>query len=177
MVEMIDNIILVRPNILLKEKAIDYKQEHFDYGEQEINGGELWDKIACYEQWLEQVTNNADEKTVSKDWVVTDTFFAIRERDNKIIGMIDFRHTLNEFLKDFGNSGYSVRPTERNKGYATIMLNKVLQVAKEIGLTCIHLSVKRSNEASVKTILKNGGVYERSFQYNGVQADIYRVSL
>ncbi len=108
---------------------------------------------------------------------MTDTFFAIREDDNRIIGIIDLRHTLNEFLKDFGNSGYSVRPSERKKGYATEMLRLLLKYAKEIGLKDLYLSVERDNIPSIKTILKNGGKIERGFAVEGKLADIYLIEL
>lgn len=36
-----------------------------------------------------------------------------------------FEYQLNDFLKDFGNCGYSVRPSERRKGYATEILRQV----------------------------------------------------
>lgn len=45
-----------------------------------------------------------------------DPFFAVRKSDGRIVGIIDLRHTLNDFLKDLGNCGYSVRPSERKKG-------------------------------------------------------------
>lgn len=112
------NIKLVRPTIELKSKALEYRQEHFDNNELIINGSELFDKIDSidsYEDWLEKVNNNSKIETVDPNWVLTDTFFAIREDDSRIIGIIDLRHILNEFLKDFGNSGYSVRPSERKK--------------------------------------------------------------
>ena len=89
--------------------------------------------------------------------------------------MIDLRHELNGFLKDFGHSGYSVRPSERRKGYATRMLEMIREVAKNAGLPSLQLSVERTNEPSVKTIVKNGGVYERSFEHEGEAADVYRI--
>ena len=171
------NIKLVRPTIELKVKALDYRQEHFNNNELIINGSELFDKINSYEEWLEKVNNNSKIETVDPNWVLTDTFFAIREEDNKIIGIIDLRHTLNEFLKDFGNSGYSVRPSERKKGYATEMLRLLIKYAKEIGLTELHLSVERDNIPSIKTIVKNGGKIERSFEFEGELADIYLIEL
>ncbi len=150
----------------IKENALAYRQEHFDNGEMIINGSELLDKTESYEKWLISVTNNMSIDTVNPTWVVTDTFFAVDEND-RIVGIIDLRHTLNDFLKDFGNSGYSVRPSERRKGYATEMLKQVLDVARNVGLQEIHLSVERENTPSVKTIIKNGGVYERSFEFEG----------
>ena len=150
-------------------------EEHFKNGEKVINGSELLDQMESYEEWLTAVTNNTVLETVNENWVLTDTFFAVRKRDNKILGIIDLRHTLNDFLKDFGNCGYSVRPSERRKGYATEMLRLLIGVAKEAGLQELHISVEKSNVASIKVIQKNGGVYERSFIYENEVADIYRI--
>ena len=167
---------LIRPTLELKEKALAYRQEHFDNGEFIINGSELLDKTESYEEWLASVKANESPDTVSPTWVVTDTFFAV-DKEDEIVGIIDLRHTLNDFLKDFGNSGYSVRPSQRQKGYATEMLRKVMDVARKAGMKELHLSVEKENLPSVKTIVKNGGVYERSFEFEGEQADIYKIEL
>lgn len=170
-------ITLIRPTLEMKEKALDYRQEHFDNGELIINGSELLDKTASYEEWLEVVTYNSDPKTVNPNWVQTDTFFAIDNNTQTIVGIIDLRHELKGFLINLGNCGYSVRPSERRKGYASEMLNQLLEVAKQVGLNELHLSVERSNQPSIKTITKNGGEYERSFEFEGEQADIYKIIL
>lgn len=174
---MKSDIVLVRPTLELKEKALEYRREHFKHGEKIIYGSELLDKTESYEEWLSSVTLNTNPKTVNENWVVADTFFAIRKNDEKIIGIIDLRHTLNEFLKDLGNCGYSVRPSERKKGYATEMLDQLLQVAREAEMKELHISVEKGNTASIKVIQKNGGVYERSFSLGNEIADIYRIVL
>ncbi len=171
------DICLIKPALEWKEEALGYRREHFRHGEDIIYGSELFDKTESYEEWLSSVTRNADPKTVNENWVLTDTFFAVRKSDNKIIGMIDLRHTLNEFLKDLGNCGYSVRPSERKRGYGTEMLCQLLQVAKEAGMEELHISVEKENTASIKVIQKNGGVYERSFSFEDQRADIYRIVL
>lgn len=154
---MKNDICLVRPTLEHREEALAYREEHFRHGENIIYGSELFDKTESYEEWLTAVTRNTDPATVNENWVVTDTFFAVRKGDGRIVGIIDLRHTLNDFLKDLGNCGYSVRPSERRKGYATEMLHQLLRVAKEVGLKELHISVEKENTASIKVIKKNGG--------------------
>lgn len=167
---------LVRPAPELKAQALAFRQEFFDAGETVINGSEMFDHTEQYEEWLNAVTENTSAETVSPDWVVTDTFFALDDTDG-IVGIIDFRHTLNGFLKDFGHCGYSVRPSERRKGYATEMLRLLLNHARQNGLREMQLSVERDNAPSVRTIVKNGGIYERSFEFEGNPADVYKIRL
>ena len=167
---------LVRPTEEQKEQAVEFRQEFFDHGEFVMNGGELFDKTEDYIEWCRSIGANTNEETVNPNWVITDTFFAVDDQD-RIVGIIDLRHTLNDFLKDLGHCGYSVRPSERRKGFATEMLRQLLEAAKKAGMNELYLSVERKNEPSVKTITRNGGFYERSFEIDGEQADIYRIAL
>jgi predicted acetyltransferase len=94
------------------------------------------------------------------DWVRDTTFWAIHE--NQMVGRISIRHELNDFLREVGGHiGYIVHPKFRNQGFATKMLAEILKTdrAKEIGK--LLLTCDESNVASEKTILKNGGVFER----------------
>ena len=167
---------LKRPAKEHEAEAKAFKQEFFDHGETTINGSELLDHMDSYDEWLQSVTANTSPESVNPSWVVTDTYFAFDETD-RLVGIIDLRHELNDFLKDFGNTGYSVRPSERRKGYATCMLQLIVQRAAELGMSSLQLSVERTNAASIKTIVRNGGVYERSFSFEGEEADVYRISL
>lgn len=165
-------ITLKRPKKEYESEAIAFKKEFLDNGELTINGSELLDQMDSYDEWLKTVTDNTSSETVNPSWVVTDTYFAFNDND-RIVGIIDLRHELNDFLKNFGNSGYSVRPSERRKGYATQMLKLIIQRAAEVGMNKLQLSVEKSNVASIKTIAKNGGKYERSFTFECEEADVY----
>ena len=75
--------------------------------------------------------------------------------------MIDIRHYLNEFLKQFGgNIGYSVRKSERNKGYAKQMLKLALEKCKDLKMKKVLITCDEDNIASEKVILSANAKFE-----------------
>lgn len=153
---------------------MDFKKEFLANDESVISGGELLDKLD-FDEWLSYVQKNCDADSVSGDWVLTDVFFACE--DNCIVGVISFRHRLNDFLRNWGHIGYSVRPSRRNRGVASWMLRQVVDYAGSIGLASLQLSCYEDNVASRKTILCNGGEYVRSFVYLDKKVDVYIINL
>jgi len=92
-------------------------------------------------------------------------FLAIRKDDDKLVGIMDFRHPLSEKLLRYGgNIGYSVRPLERNKGYATEMLRLLLPICREAGETRVLITCAKDNIASRKVIKANGGQLENEVE-------------
>lgn len=171
-----DKIRLFAPTAGTKEEALKFKQAFFDFGEDTIDGSELLDRMDSYEEWLAYIADNAKAETVRPGCVLADTYFAL-DANSKIVGIIDYRHELNDFFKDYGHSGYSVLPTERRKGYASEMLRLVLEKAKSDGLKEFQLCALRGNIPSVKTIQNNGGVLVRSFEHHGEVADVFMIRL
>ena len=160
-----DNLILVKPTIDLKEKALEYKKEHFDNGEEIINGSALLDKLD-YEDWIKHIEKSSNPETEDENWVEASTFFVIRETDQRIIGMVDIRHRINKFLALFGGHiGYSVRPSERKKGYGTKILEMALKYAKTINIQRVMLACYKDNEGSRKIIVKCGGKLAGEYTY------------
>lgn len=170
-----DILKLVSPQLQHKEPAEEFKKEFSDSGEHIINGSALFDQME-YSDWLDNTKRNSSPETVRADWVVSSTFFAVRESDGRIVGMIDFRHSIdNDFLSGYGGHiGYSVRLSERRKGYATEMLRQALDFAESIGLSKVMLGCYCNNTASKKTIEKCGGILTETKPYSdGKMMDIY----
>ncbi len=155
-----EELILIKPTSEYGIQIMEYRQEFLDTGNSMDGCGPLrrCDNLAEYLRFCSDCENLA---TVPENFIQATQFICIRKSDNKLVGMIQVRHHFNEYLEKYaGHIGYSVRPTERCKGYAKEMLKMVLPFCKEIGLDKILISCSDSNIGSEKTILANGGVYE-----------------
>jgi len=157
---------LVRPRKEHEAMAMDYIREHIEHGEPDLHGGALMEKKGTFDEWLSMVENNRDRATVQEGWVPASTFFAIRKEDGKLVGMMDIRHELNDFLREYGGHlGMGVRPSERRKGYATQILTEALDYCRSIGLEKVMAACYKENAGSRGTILKCGGELESEFRY------------
>ena len=160
---------LVNAKEVPAEKVMQFRQEFLTDGERSINGSRGLHNYEKYEDWLWLVTEceNPNNTLIG---VQTSAYLAVRTSDEKVVGCIELRHTLNESLTVIGGHiGYSVVPQERNKGYATMMLKLILKEAKNIGLEKVLLTCDTDNVASCKTIEKCGGTPEQkeAFYYKG----------
>ena len=167
---MMNELELQLPTLHHKKAAENFKSEFLEKQEPVIYGSALFDQME-YEQWLTHNTNNRQESTVSIGWVPATTFFAVRKRDQKMIGMIDIRHNLeHEFLAQYGGHiGYSVRPSERKKGYATEILKMGIEYAKSLHIEKLMIACFSDNLPSIKTIVKCGGVLYETKPYTDRQ--------
>jgi predicted acetyltransferase len=89
--------------------------------------------------------------------------FLFAFKDRRIVGRVTIRHALNEALaRRGGHIGYVVVPEFRRQGYATEMLRQALRIAREqLGLTRVLLTCDDDNLGSIRTIEKNGGVFDQ----------------
>lgn len=80
---------------------------------------------------------------------------------DKFIGEFNLRTELNDFLMYVGgNVGYGIRPSERQKGYATQGLKLLIEEARQRGMKKLLIAAKSSNIGSWKAIEKNDGRLE-----------------
>ena len=148
-----DKIILVKPDLSYADEIIKYKEESLAESPI-INGSAGLDRFSSIEIWFEELKKRSCEDTVPKGLVPSSTYLAVREKDNYIVGMIDIRHYLNEYLTQVGGHiGYGVRKTERNKGYAKQMLKLALEKCKELKIKKVLITCDEDNIASEKVIL------------------------
>ena len=158
------------PTLQHKIAAEDFKNEFLEMQEPVIYGSALFDQMD-YDQWFVHNTNNRHESTVTIGWVAATTLFAVRKQDLKIVGIIDIRHNLeNEFLAQYGGHiGYSVRPSERKKGYGTEILKMGMEYAKSLNIEKLMITCFSDNIASIKTIEKCGGILSETKPYTDGQ--------
>ena len=155
-----DKIILVKPDLSYADEIIKYKEESLAESPI-INGSAGLDRFSSIEIWFEELKKRSCEDTVPKGLVPSSTYLAVREKDNYIVGMIDIRHYLNEYLTQVGGHiGYGVRKTERNKGYAKQMLKLALEKCKELKIKKVLITCDEDNIASEKVILSANGKLE-----------------
>lgn len=157
---------MVFPKIEYKDKAIDYIKEFMEYGS-EVHGSGGLDRYlqeATYEEWLQKLIDDLDMANIKPNRVPTLTYFYVREVDDKIIGMVNIRLALTDFLrKEGGHIGYSIRPTERRKQYGTHLLLEALKVCDQIGIKQVIVSCDKDNPASAGVIKKCQGKLEEEF--------------
>jgi len=79
-------------------------------------------------------------------------------QNERIIGFCNFRHYLTSFLKiEGGHIGYSIRPSERKKGYGKRQLALMLEECRWMSYSRVMITCDFDNVGSYKIIEANGG--------------------
>lgn len=151
---------LVLPTPEYKEKLMDYKREFIENGDS-MDGAAGLNNAETFEEWYSAFLDNLKEETVRKGLVPATTYMAISTDNGCLIGMIDIRHRLNDYLLNYGGHiGYSIRKSERKQGYATEMLALVLKECAKLNIKKVLITCDKENIASVKTMINNGAKLE-----------------
>ncbi|MGE6487129.1 GNAT family N-acetyltransferase [Paenisporosarcina sp. NPDC076898] len=153
---------LVRPTIDLKPAYMSFYEEWKASGEATIPwviGKDPTDFEGMVQSLLEA------EKGIGlpEGWVPDSTYWLIDE-EYRILGVVNIRHKLTEHLMNAGGHiGYGIRPSERQKGFATGLLKLALEKTRDLGIERALVVCDAINVGSEKTIQKNGGIEDTNF--------------
>ena len=149
--------------MILMEPAAEYSRQIQAYRQAFLDSGDSMDGtggLRNFEDpsdWIAFLAKHKDPKTLPEGRVPATQLIFVREEDRKIVGMLDIRHYLSEYLE---KEKLNILGDPLPKGYATQMLRAALPLCKELGITKVLITCVKGNEGSKRTILNNGGVYE-----------------
>ena len=179
-----EQIALIEPQIKYADDIWEFRQEILECdaeNEDQFAGCISLDVSKSAEEWIKicELRKNKETCGDAGATVPSHMYLAVRRRDDKVVGVIDLRHHINHPVLGTwgGHCGYSVRPSERGKGYAKEMLRLNIQNAKSIGIEKLLITCDVKNQASEKTILANGGVYEKTIDVDGCRMKRYWITV
>ncbi len=99
------------------------------------------------------------EKPLKPGWVKATHLWLVEGAE--LLGLVNIRHDLNDNLrKTGGHIGVGVRPSQRHKGYASLMTKSALLEARKLGMTKVLLVCEVENIGAQEIIQARGGVLE-----------------
>ena len=169
-----EELVLLRPTAEYVKQIMECKNEYLA-ADSSMDGCGPMRRTDDPMEYIEKCALEENPETCPDSLVPATQFMLVRKDNNKVLGFLQVRHEFNDYLSKFGGHiGYSVRPSERRKGYAKVMLKMALPFCREIGLDKVLITCMDGNIGSEKTILANGGVYEYTIHEPSENKDLKR---
>ncbi|MGG3279979.1 GNAT family N-acetyltransferase [Paenibacillus solani] len=150
---------LVKPSAEFKDEYLSFYQDWKD-SQEDMVPWVIDRDPGDFDDMLQFLNNNEQGVNIPDGWVKDSTYWLVTEA-NRVVGAVNIRHQLSEKLFNAGGHiGYGIRPSERQKGYATQLLSLALEKAKDLGINKVLVVCDADNTGSKKTILKNGGIQD-----------------
>lgn len=175
----LNSIRLVAPDAQYSEQIMEFKREVLEADGNSFDGCGDLQSCSSAEEWLRIIESRKLTETAPKGSVPSDTYLAIRNFDNRLVGIIDLRHHIDHPILSVwgGHIGYTVRPLERRKGYAKEMLRQNLLNCASLGISKVLITCSSHNTASEKTIIANGAVFEKEIVVDGEKIKRYWITV
>ncbi len=169
-----DSIFLAEANDLYADELQRFKEEVLEVdkdNDDQFAGCMGLRDCATAKEWIDicNLRKNAETCEQVGTKVPSTTYFAIRESNHRLVGVIDLRHHINHPILESwgGHCGYSVRPSERGKGYGAEMLKLNVINAGKMGIGKMLVVCDEDNAASERMILANRGQLENIIEVDG----------
>lgn len=92
-------------------------------------------------------------------YVPSSTYWLVEGEE--LLGVSSLRHYLSDELQECGGHiGLGIRPAWRGRGLGRVLLAMTIREARKIGIKDVLIHCYRSNEASARMILCNGGLLQ-----------------
>lgn len=157
---------LILPNIKLESEYLEMLDE-WKQTKEEMVPFILKEDPSDFKKFIGIVKGYSKGTGIPKSFVNHSTFWLI-DGEKKILGVSNIRHKLNAHLmKEGGHIGYGIRPSERRKGFATLILKFSLLKVKKLGVEKALVTCNSNNAGSYRTIEKNNGKLWKEEVYNG----------
>lgn len=149
---------LVKPSIKYMDSYIAACREYAEAGLNEYDGFRGENPTSeLIKTLLLRYENESRGIGLPEGWVPSSVFWLVD--NDEYIGSGNIRHALTEQLMKFGGHiGYEIRPSKWGQGYGTMQLKLLLIEAAKLGIKSALLTCSAGNVASIKVIVKNGGV-------------------
>jgi predicted acetyltransferase len=170
---------LIKPTIEYQDDIFAYKKEMINHGNTALNGCGGLEKYDNYHDWMSHILSYSIKDQIKdsnyvegSQWILVDT------EKKRVLGMVNIRHELNDYLRQAGGHiGYSIRPSERNKGYGKLQLTKALAFLKTKGVREALVTCNDNNIGSYKTIESCHGILDNKIVIDGETVRRYFIQI
>ncbi len=169
---------LVVPSTEYQESYIEMIREFIDRDEAFVPFV-LGEDYADFSSMLGRLNAYSRGEQMPDGFVAHSSFWLI-DGHEQVVGCSNLRHELNDGLRVLGGHiGYGIKPSQRQKGYAKLILELTLPKAKHQGIKSALLTVNKANIGSVKAIEYNNGVLQSEKEVSGQTGLVryYRIEL
>ena len=144
-----------------------YQKQFNEMMEEWLNTEDVGDNYTPYAIFkndykdFDNYLNNLEIKEKNDKYVQDSVYFLLNINENKLLGAVNIRHELNDYLLQYGGHiGDGIRPSERGKGYGNKIIKLALHECKKLEIEKVLITCNKENIPSKKSIIYNGGILE-----------------